>query len=187
MKVIAVTGYKSHELGIFDQKHDGIYYIKLALEQRLRSLCEEGLEWVIISGQLGVELWAAEVVFALKEEFKQLQLAVLTPFLEQEERWQEAAKSHYLEILQKADFVDSITKRPYDDPAQLRQKNEFIIMKAEGLLVLYDEEKPGSPRFYLDIALKRQEKEHFPILFITPSDLDILVQEEQFNRVDYWE
>ncbi|TWI58969.1 DUF1273 domain-containing protein [Halalkalibacter nanhaiisediminis] len=179
MKTIAVSGYKAHELGIFDQKHKGIYFIKKALEQRLRSFAEEGLEWVIISGQLGVELWAAEVVYSLKENFPHLQLAILTPFLKQEEKWQESTRDYYLDILNQADFVDSITKRPYDSPAQLRLKNEFIISKADGLLLLYDEEKPGSPTYYLEIAKKRQMTDEFPIYTITPTDLDLLVQEEQ--------
>ncbi|WP_227936290.1 DUF1273 domain-containing protein [Alkalihalobacillus deserti] len=184
MKSIVVSGYKGHELGIFDQKHKGIYFIKKAIEQRLRSLVEEGLEWVIISGQLGVELWAAEVVLQLKEEYPKLQLAVLTPFLQQEDRWQEATKLYYQEIVQQADFQDSITRRSYDNPAQLRQKNEFLIAKADGLLLLYDEEKPGSPTYYLEIAKKRESFEHFPILIITPTDLDILVQEEQYESFD---
>ncbi|WP_332693065.1 DUF1273 domain-containing protein [Halalkalibacter lacteus] len=184
MKTIVVSGYKSHELGIFDQKHQSVYYIKKAIEQRLRSLVEEGLEWVIISGQLGVELWAAEVVFALKEEYPQLQLAVLTPFLQQEERWGDATKSYYQEIIRQADFVESITKRPYDNPAQLRQKNEFLIAKADGMLLLYDEEKPGSPTYYLELAKIREVRDGFPIIFITPTDLDILVQEEQHDQLD---
>lgn len=108
-----------------------------------------------------------------------MHLAVLTPFLQQEERWQDPTKAYYQDILKQADFVDSITNRPYDNPAQLRLKNEFIISKADGLLLLFDEEKPGSPTYYLEIANKRQATEEFPILFITPTDLDLLVQEAQ--------
>jgi uncharacterized phage-like protein YoqJ len=184
MKTIVVSGYKGHELGIFDQNHRGIYYIKKAIEQRLRLLIEEGLEWVIVSGQLGVELWAAEVVLHLKIEFPQVQLAVLTPFLQQEERWQEATQMYYRDIVQQADFHDSISRRPYDSPVQLKQKNEFLISKADGLLLLYDEEKPGSPSYYLEIARKHQADGLYPILIITPQDLDILVQEEQYERFD---
>ncbi|ARK30409.1 DUF1273 domain-containing protein [Halalkalibacter krulwichiae] len=184
MKSIVVSGYKSHELGIFDQKHKGIYFIKKAFEQKLRGLIDEGLEWVIISGQLGVELWVADVVLELKNEIPQLQLAVLTPFLNQEENWQETSQQYYHEIISQADFVDSITRRPYESPLQLKQKNEFLISKAEGLLLLYDEEKQGSPTYYLEAAKRRADKEYFPILIITPLDLDILVQEEQFENFD---
>jgi uncharacterized phage-like protein YoqJ len=47
MKTLLVTGYRAHELGIFDNKHPGIPYIKKALAARLLPLVEEGLEWVI--------------------------------------------------------------------------------------------------------------------------------------------
>ncbi|MDI5787971.1 SLOG family protein [Bacillus licheniformis] len=33
------------------------------------ALLEEGLEWVLISGQLGTELWAAEVAFRCRKNF----------------------------------------------------------------------------------------------------------------------
>lgn len=56
-------------------------YIKRAIKKQLLSLLDEGLEWVLISGQLGTELWAAEVVYELQEEgFEHLQLGVITPF-----------------------------------------------------------------------------------------------------------
>ncbi|OLS38049.1 hypothetical protein BTR22_05970 [Alkalihalophilus pseudofirmus] len=186
MKVLAVSGYKGHELGIFDQKHQGITYIKKALEQKLRSYIDEGLEWVLISGQLGVELWAAEVVLALKSEFSDLKLSVLTPFYNQEERWSEETQNYYKNIVNQADFVDSITKRPYDNPAQLRLKNEFIIEKSDALLLLVDEEKPGSPMYYLEPAKQKALTTHYPIHYITPMDLDFLIQDEQMNNADYW-
>ena len=62
LKRLVVTGYKPHELGIFDDKHPGVRFIKKALEKRLIALLDDGLEWVIISGQLGIETWAVEVV-----------------------------------------------------------------------------------------------------------------------------
>ena len=66
MKVIAVTGYKPFELGIFKNDHPGVECIKKALHRKLITFVEDGLEWVIISYQLGVELWVAEVVLKCK-------------------------------------------------------------------------------------------------------------------------
>ena len=60
MKVLYITGYKAFELGIFKNDHEAVKYIKKSIRNRLLPLVEEGLEWVIISGQLGTELWAAE-------------------------------------------------------------------------------------------------------------------------------
>lgn len=86
---------------------------------------------MLISGQLGIELWAAEVVFDLQVEYDELKLGILTPFLEQEEKWNEDNKEYYEYIVSSADFVDSITKRKYDNPNQFRLKNEFLFQKVK--------------------------------------------------------
>ncbi|MBD7963969.1 DUF1273 domain-containing protein [Fictibacillus norfolkensis] len=183
LQTLLVSGYKAHELGIFSDKHEGVYYIKKAIAQKLVSLLDEGLEWVIISGQPGVEMWAAEVVFELQTEFSDLKLAVLTPFLEQESRWKENVQEKYHEILAGADFVDSVSRKPYESPGQLRVKNQFLVQKSDAVLLLYDEEKDGSPKYYLDAAKQKQEMDNsYEIFYITPYDLDVLVQEEQYNR-----
>jgi uncharacterized phage-like protein YoqJ len=181
LKVVAITGYKPFELGIFQGNHPGIGYIKKALRRRLVPLVEEGLEWVIISGQLGVELWAAEVVFDLQLDHPQLQLAVMTPFLEQEEKWNEANRELYEMVLAQADFVDSITKKKYENPAQFRLKTQFFIHKSNGLLIVYDEEHEGSPKYMLEAAKLKAQTEKYPIMAITSYDLQVMVEEEQFE------
>ncbi|MBA2872443.1 putative phage-like protein YoqJ [Anoxybacillus calidus] len=181
IKVLAITGYKPYELGIFHHQHQAIPFIKKAIAKQLIPLAEDGLEWVIISGQLGVELWAAEVVFDLQAVYPHLQLAILTPFLDQEENWNEENKEYYEFILSQADFVDSITKRKYENPGQFRLKNQFIVEKSDGLLIVYDDEKEGSPKFMLDVAKKKAETRKYDIFPITFYDLQAIIEEEQMN------
>lgn len=179
--MLAVTGYKPYELGIFQNNHPGIEYIKKAIKRQLIILLEEDLEWVMISGQLGVELWAAEVVFDLQIEYPELKLAVITPFFGQEENWNDANKEIYEFILSQADFVDSITKRKYENPSQFRLKNQFFINKSDGLLIVYDEEKEGSPKYMVSLALKYAEQEEYPVYLINAFDLQAIIEEEQMD------
>ncbi|MBM7645565.1 putative phage-like protein YoqJ [Scopulibacillus daqui] len=184
---VAVTGYKPNELGIFTQKHPGIDVIKYTLRTNMIKLIEEkGIEWFIISGQPGVELWAGETALELKEEYPQVKLAVLMPFLEQEERWPEHVKTIYYDVLAQADFVEAITQRPYEHPAQLRQKNDFIIRKSDGMLIVYDEETPGSPQYYLSPAKRKQAHDHYPIIKINRYDLELASEELREQDPDYW-
>lgn len=180
MKTVAVTGYKPHELGIFKPDAKEITFIKKALERRLLSLLDNGLEWVIISGQPGVELWAGELVIQLKEEWEDLKLAVLPPFLEQEKIWPEPAQLAYAELIKQADFVKPISNTTYTNPSQLRNKNDFIINHTEGMLILYDEDMTGTPKFYLGPAETRQEHEGYEIIRVTPQDIQDVVEEEQW-------
>lgn len=189
MKVLIVTGYKPQELQVFKKNDPAVHYIKQAIKKRIVSLLEEGheLEWIVISGQLGVELWGAEVVYDLQEHYPGLQLAILTPFLSQEENWSDANKEYYELILSQADYVDSITKKKYESPLQLRLKNKFLVDKSDGLLVVYDEERPGNPQYIMEMAKNKATQQAYPIFIIDDYELQLVVEEEQFNHLnDDW-
>ncbi|MDP4083831.1 MAG: DUF1273 domain-containing protein [Bacillota bacterium] len=184
-KVLAISGYKPYELGIFQMDHPSVNFIKLAIKKKLIQLLDEGLEWVLISGQLGVELWAAEVVFELQKETLDLKLAVITPFLDQEKKWNEKNQEWYRSILAQADFIDSVTRKGYEKPWQFRLKNQFFIEKSNELLLLYDTEKEGSPKFLYEIAKNYQSHHSYPLHLITFYDLQILMEEEEYKRSEF--
>jgi uncharacterized phage-like protein YoqJ len=142
MKNLYVTGYKPKELNIFNRNDKSIFYIKECIRKRLLSLLEEGLEWVIISGQAGVELWAAEVTLQLKEEFP-INLAIIPPFLNQEKFWREEAQEEYYAICSQADFFEPLTNKEYISPSQFKLKDRWMVEKTDGCLILYDEEYGG--------------------------------------------
>lgn len=185
-KAVLITGYKPHELGIYSDEHPGVPVIKYCLKASLLQLIDGGASWFVISGQPGVELWAAEVVLALKQESYGIHLAVIVPFLEQETKWKEAQKEKYYAILEQADFVDAISKRPYDSPVQLRQKNDFLVAKTDGMLILYDDSKPGSPEYYLGPARRKAQHQLYPIFTIDRYDLELASQDLKEQDPDYW-
>ena len=184
LKRLVVTGYKQHELGIFDEKNPGIRFIKKALENRFRALLDEGLEWVILSGQLGVETWAAEVVLEMKEEFPELKYAVLTPFLDQEKRWNETKQENYRMLIEQADFHRNLTSKPYEAPWQFIEKNKFFLRNSDGILIVYDEETDGSPKFIKKEAERYAEKSDYQVLTISGDDLRVVAEEEQMKEWD---
>jgi uncharacterized phage-like protein YoqJ len=185
MKILTISGYKPFELGIFKNDHPSVVFLKAAIKKSLIPMSEEGLEWVLISGQLGVELWAAEVVFDLQLEFPELKLAVITPFLEQQASWKDNNKEWYESVLAQADFIDSVTKKGYEKPWQFRLKNQFFIEKSDGLLLLYDQEKDGSPKYLYEMAVQYQKEHSYTIELITFYDLQMIVEEEQLKQSDF--
>src|SRR4051794_24304639 len=185
MKVLTISGYKPFELGIFKNDHPSVLFLKAAIKKSLIPMLDEGLEWVLISGQLGVELWAAEVVFELQTEYPDLKLAVITPFLDQQASWKENNQEWYESVLAQADFIDSVSKKGYEKPWQFRLKNQFFIEKSGGLLLLYDQEKDGSPKYLYEMALDYQKRHGYPIELITFYDLQMVVEEEQLKQSDF--
>lgn len=183
LKVVAISGYKAFEMGIFQKDHPAAGYIKKAIKRELIELTEDHeLEWVMISGQPGVELWAAETVFELQTKYPQLQLAVITPFLHQEANWSEKNREWYESVLAGADFIDAVTKRTYENPLQFRLKNQFFIQKSNALIIMYDQDKEGSPKYLYELAQKYQKSHFYPIRLITFADLQDIIEEDRLNQ-----
>ncbi|WP_026570161.1 MULTISPECIES: SLOG family protein [Sediminibacillus] len=185
MDVLAVTGYKPMEMNIFKQDDPKIHFIKAAIQKKIVGFIEEGLEWVLISGQMGVEIWTGEVIIDLKDTYD-VKLGIFPPFANQESRWPEHMQQTYQELLMLADFHQPIYESDYKGPFQFKAKNKWMIDKSDGCLILLDEEFPGSSRFFHEEAKKANEHQNYPIYTITPMDLDDIVQEMQMEDPDYW-
>ncbi|WP_018933761.1 SLOG family protein [Gracilibacillus lacisalsi] len=178
MKVITVVGNKPMELNIRNENDHRIPFIKIALKQRLISFIDEGLEWVIMSGQMGIELWAAQVIAELKEEYP-IKLGIFPPFLEYESRWPDVYQEAFLQIIEQADFYQPLYNEPYKAPYQFINKDVWFIEKTDGCLALVDEEYPGSAGYILDKMKKAAETSNYSIWYITPNDLEDIVRDQQ--------
>ncbi|ARD47325.1 hypothetical protein SporoP37_03695 [Sporosarcina sp. P37] len=184
MKRLLVSGYKAHELGIFNDQHPGIPIIKKALTDQLLPLLDQGLEWVIVSGQLGVETWVIECVWELQEDYPHLQYAVITPFLDQQAKWNETKQETYEQILALADYTVSLTNKPYEAPWQFVEKNKFLLRNSDALLLLYDEDNEGSPKFLKKMAEQLADTSNYELLTITADDLQLIAEDLQREQ---WE
>ena len=182
MKIITVTGYKSMELGIFKESDEKITYIKKSIENRLIALIEEGLEWILTSGQLGVELWTAEVVLELQKTYD-IKLAIISAFENHHSRWPDDMKIKYAELIQAADFYDAIYLGDYKAPYQFKERDLWLINKSDACLILMDPEYPESTRYFHKLA---EQANDYPIMYITPSDIDDVVEEMAMLDPDYW-
>lgn len=184
MRVIYCTGYKGFELGIFSKDHDSVFYIKKAIEKELRPLIEDGLEWVLSAGQLGVELWSLEVALKLKEEYPILKVGVIEPFQGQSDQWNESNQSWYNEIISKLDYKNSLFHQNYKGPYMFRQHQDFILNKTDGAIILYDPEREGSPKYFYQAALKFQDNRTYNVKTISFYDLQQVVENENDGFVD---
>lgn len=163
------------EMNIFIEEDQRILIVKRAIKNRLATMAEEGLEWVLISGQMGVELWAADVVLSLKEVYP-LHLAVIPPFEQHAKRWPEQWRHKYETLISLADFYQPLYRGGYKGPFQYQKRDRFFVKKSDGCLLLIDDEHPGSVQYYKKIALSAKD---YPIYQITPFDLNEVAEEMQ--------
>lgn len=179
---LLVTGYRAHELGIYDSKHPGIPWIKKALANRLIPLVEEGLEWVITPGQYGVDLWAGEVVLELKQQYPHLKLGIITAHAGPEEKWKEEKQEEYRRVAAGADYYGAVSNRPYEGSWQFRARDDLLFRKTEGILLFYDDEAAeGSPKYTKERAEKLRETRDYALYIIRSEEVQSLADEAQWD------
>ncbi|MGX6977842.1 DUF1273 domain-containing protein [Vagococcus elongatus] len=161
IKTLYVSGYRSFELGIFQEKDPKITIIKRALKKSLKMYLEAGLEWVIISGNLGVEFWTSEVIPELKTDYPELKLGLIFPFYEFGNNWNEDNQQKLLTMKNNADYENSTSHQPYTSPVQLKNHTKFLLEKTQGCLLVYDPEYSGKTEYFYRDALKFQADEDY--------------------------
>ncbi|WP_301420427.1 DUF1273 domain-containing protein [Mammaliicoccus lentus] len=171
MSSIYFTGYKPFELNIFNDDQPEVKVIKAYIKELIENEIEEGVEWVIISGQLGFELWTAEVTIDLKNKYPDLKLAVLTPFLNHFNKWNETNQQKYQNIVMNADYVNAIHQSEYQGAFQFRQANDFILDNTDKTILFYDDEQEASPKYFKTKLVDFAEKTNYTYNVITFMDL----------------
>lgn len=182
MKNLLITGYRAHELGIFDQKHKGIPFIQKAITAKVVPLVEDGLEWVITPGQYGVDLWACEALIELKQQYPQLKISIVTAFLNPAEKWKEDKKQYYERILQGLDHYGTVSKQPYVGAWQFAARDDLLLRKTDGMLLVYDEDAgEGSPKFIKEKALRKSAEDGYRIIGVSADDIQSAASETEFE------
>lgn len=188
MKNLLVSGYRAHELGIYNNKHAGISYIRQAITHRLLPLLEEGLEWIISPGQYGVDLWAIEAAIALKPSYPQLKCSIITAFSNQEEHWNEEKQAYYRELVRQVDYCAAVSKEAYVGSWQFIARDELLFRKTDGILLVYDEDAgEASPKFFKQRALKKQANENYEFYSINSEEIQSLADEASAETELFYE
>lgn len=171
IKNLYVSGYRSYEVSIFTEDDPKLHYIKLFFEKRLTDYIHDGLEWVIISGNIGTELWVGQVVLKLKKDYPDLKLAILLPYTGFQSKWNEKNQALFNSIVEKADYLNYTSNSAYSNPSQLKNHQDFIMRNTDGCLLFYDTEHEGKVKFYYDKAKSFQESTTYEIDLVSFDEL----------------
>lgn len=176
-----VTGYRSYELGVFSNSDPKVKVIKYLLKKHFEQKFNDGLEWVITGGQLGVEQWAAEAALELKEDYPELKVSLMYPFSEFGSQWNEQNKAKLSELELKVDFYASISKQPYQSPQQLKNFQKFMLDHTDQATLVYDPEYPGKPKYDYEAINLYCEKNDYPVTTFDMYNLQDAANEFQEN------
>ena len=138
-------------------------------------LLENGLKWLIFTGNLGFEIWVLEVARELQEEYD-FQLATIFTFENQGENWNEANQEKLTQF-KNLDFV-KYAYPSYESPRQFREYNHFLVENTDGAYLFYDEENETNLKYLYQIM---KEKIQYSIKKLTFDDLNEIA--ENFSEI----
>lgn len=175
MVSVLVVGYKAFDLGIFGDKDQRLKIIKAAIRRDLIYLLENGMKWLVFTGNLGFEAWVLEVAKELQKEYN-FQLATIFIFENQGENWNEANQEK-LANFKNVDFI-KYAYPSYENPSQFRTYNQFLLESTDGAYLFYDEENETKLK-YLYRMMKENKQYH--IKKLTFDDLNEMA--ENFSEI----
>ena len=163
MRRLWLTGYRSYELNAFQDDDPKVAVVKRVLTQRLTILLEEDDDefWVITGPQLGVEQWGAAVALELKKNFRQLKVAMMLPFADFGQQWNATNRDRLLNLRDRVDFAREVTTKPYESPEQLRLYQRFMLDHTDSMLMVYDPDHPGKPKYDYELAHKYGDQQDY--------------------------
>ena len=126
------TGHRPEKLSV--SEHD----VKIMLEKEIRLAIADGLNVFITGMAPGVDIWAAEVVLKLKNEFS-LKLIAASPHPGFENRWSLDWQKRYAAIMAKADFIKEVCAHYSRGCYQIR--NEWMVDHSARVIAVWN----GSP------------------------------------------
>ncbi|KID41769.1 DUF1273 domain-containing protein [Fructilactobacillus fructivorans] len=185
MSRVWVSGYRSYELGIFQNDDPKLKIIKQALSDQLSQLIESGCDWIITGGQLGIEQWTVEVAKELQQKYPhEFQLAVMLPFKKFGSNWNEDNQAKLHQAITKSDFSDSVSNHPYDSPKQLKNYQRFMLTHTDQALLVYDPENEGKTKYDYQAIQQFQQNHAYPLQLIDFDQLQDIADDYERNLND---
>lgn len=171
MNSLLIMGYTSFDLGIFDEKDLKVSVIKKAVKNRLIAFLEEGVEWLIFTGNLGFEYWALEVAKTLQKDYE-FKIGTIFAFETQGQNWNEANQLK-LAAFKEVDFV-KYAYETYENASQFRQYNDFLLENTAGAFIFYDEENVTKLKYMVE---KMRNTATYELFFLDFEDLQDTFEE----------
>lgn len=170
MTTALILGYSAFDLGLYNDKDPRLKVIKKAIQKDLESMAQEGVTWLVFTGNLGFEYWVLEVARDMKEDYG-FQLATIFDFETHGENWNEANQLKLSQFKQ-VDFVKYAYPK-YENKGQLRDYQRFLLENTDLAYFFYDPENETKLKF-MDKLMTNQEG--YRIKRLTFEDLNELVE-----------
>ena len=130
------TGHRPERLGMPEIE------VISGLKKEIRQAIADGFQTFISGMARGVDLWAAEIVLALRDEGAAVRLICASPYRGFESRWGRDWQERYRLVMERADLVRFICPGYSRDCFQRR--NEWMVNHSARVIAVYNGQPSGT-------------------------------------------
>ena len=130
------TGHRPERLGMLESE------VILGLKKEIRTAVADGFQTFISGMARGVDLWAAEIVLALRDEGAAVRLICASPYRGFESRWSREWQERYCRVMERADLVRFICPRYSGDCFQRR--NQWMVDHSARVIAVCNGQPSGT-------------------------------------------
>ena len=175
-KICAFTGHRPKSFPWkYSETATGCVLLKKVLAEQIIALVDDGVTGFISGMALGVDLWAAQIVLALREKNSLLKLYCALPCEGQEKKWPADKQRLYHSILKQADNTYWVGKDYTADC--MRKRNYYMVDHSSILLAVYN----GAYRSGTGMTVRYAENRQRSIILIHPTTLHITHESPALN------
>lgn len=139
---VSFTGHRPDKLPFLGENDPACVELKNRLEETVRGLIADGADEFFSGMALGVDMWAAELVLKLKQEFPSITLTAVVPCPEQAERWGEELQARYNGILARCDKI--ITTSPQYEKGCMAKRNKALVELCDIIIAVFEGSRGGT-------------------------------------------
>lgn len=164
----AITGYRPSRFRFkYNENNKDCKRIKRRMEEQFSLLYQKGVHHFIVGGALGVDMWAGEILLAMKEksEFSEIKLTMALPFEGYDVDWDRVSRERKNQIQKQAEVL-VIGKEP--GTPSYTKRNHFMVDHADIVLAVYDNDR--KIRSGTALTVRYAERKERPVILIHPDN-----------------
>ncbi len=133
-----VAGHYPHELrGKGDENHEDSTKIKKLLRKKLKDLIEDGTTYFYCGMELGVELWAGEILLDLKKTYPDITIHSVIASEHRADDWSDEDRERYFdEVLPNCD--EETYASCQNDEEAIPYRNKYLTTLADVFLIFWN-------------------------------------------------
>jgi len=144
LKNCCFTGHRPQKLDGFDPYSKGNREMLNKLREVIVDHIENKDVDTFITGMaLGIDMWAARIVLALRHKYDHIKLIAAVPCKNQHKKWVIQSKMEWEKILSQCNKVHYVSEEEYT-PWCMDQRNKWMVKNSDYVIAVHDGTKGGT-------------------------------------------